>query len=66
MQNVEFLTYVCRSQRLAGSLMIRGFKLHEIKPSKNDPRKNVFLFTNSKELREEVERYKNQKLAMTM
>ena len=57
----DYLTFVCRSQRLAGSLMVKGFKLHEIKPSKNDPRKNVFIFTNSEELQKVVEEYRQMK-----
>jgi hypothetical protein len=56
---MEFKTYIVRSQRLAGFLMQKGFKLHNIIPNRDLPEKHVFLFTNSEPLRQSVEEYKN-------
>lgn len=55
---MAFLTYIVRSQRMAGYLMQRGFKLHEIKRNRDYPEKNVFLFTNSIELQNVIKVYK--------
>jgi hypothetical protein len=54
----EFLTYVVKSQKMAGFLMLRGFKLHGLEKGRVDENRNVFFFTNSKELQTAIEIYK--------
>lgn len=54
----NFKTYVVKSQKLAGYLMLNGFKLHEIKESISNDGRNVFIFTNSEDLLKKVEQYK--------
>lgn len=56
--NKEFLTYIVRSQRLAGFLMMAGFKLHAVREDEHGSRRNVFFFTNSPELLNKIEEYK--------
>ena len=53
-------TFYVKSQRLAGFLMMRGFVLHGMKLD-IDSNRNIFLFTNSKELLEAIETYKQMK-----
>lgn len=53
--------YIVRSQKLAGFLMTKGFKLHKIEPSFSNPKINVFVFTNSDQLLKIIEEYKNTK-----
>jgi hypothetical protein len=53
------INYVVMSQNLAGFLMMKGFKLHALEQSKKDIKRNVFIFTNSIELGEAIEEYKN-------
>lgn len=52
--------FYIKSQRLAGFLMMRGFVLHGMKLD-IDSNRNIFLFTNSKELLEAIETYKQMK-----
>jgi hypothetical protein len=58
---MDFSTYIIRSQRLAGYLMLKGFKLHEIKINKDDVTRNVFMFTNSEELLKAIQHYRQNK-----
>lgn len=60
-KNTNFLTYVVRSQRLAGYLMMNGFKLHNMAEDRQGSGRNVFFFTNSKDLLDCIERYKQMK-----
>ncbi|ACB84822.1 DUF5659 domain-containing protein [Natranaerobius thermophilus] len=61
-ENLKVATwYVVRSQRLAGFLMLKGFVLKKLDISREDPSRNVFLFNNTKELRDTVELYKEFK-----
>ena len=53
-------TFYVKSQRLAGFLMMRGFVLHGMKLD-IDSNRNIFLFTNSKELLGAIETYKQMK-----
>ncbi|WP_003545419.1 DUF5659 domain-containing protein [Desulfotomaculum nigrificans] len=57
----KYLTFVCFNQKMAGYLMMKGFKLHEIKPNDKYPEKNVFLFTNSSELEKAITEFRKQK-----
>lgn len=61
MKNNKFKTYIVRSQRLAGYLMMHGFKLHALEEDKQGSGRNVFFFTNSKDLLERIEEYKQLK-----
>lgn len=51
-------TFYVKSQRLAGFLMQQGFVLHSMKPDIDSTRRNIFLFTNSKELHAAINAYK--------
>ena len=54
----QVYTFICKSQKLAGYLMLfKGFKLHEVKPSREDRNRNVYLFTNSPEIHEAIKEY---------
>ena len=53
-------TFYVKSQRLAGFLMQRGFVLHGMNLD-IDSNRNIFLFTNSKELLGAIETYKQMK-----
>jgi len=58
MYNSQIYTFICKSQKLAGYLMLfKNFKLHEVKPSREDQGRNVFLFTNSPEIHEAIKEY---------
>lgn len=46
------------TQRLAGFLMYRGYRLIRIEPNRNRPKLNVFIFEDSEGLREQMVRYK--------
>ena len=43
------------SQRIAGSLMIRGFRLHGIARKRKYNEKNVFYFKDCPEVRQAIE-----------
>ncbi|GAA0366918.1 DUF5659 domain-containing protein [Caldalkalibacillus horti] len=62
-QSIEqpFLTYIVRSQRLAGFLMMQGFKLHALKESDCGSGRNVFFFTKSQDLLNRIEDYRKLK-----
>ena len=49
------------SQRLAGYLMMQGFKLLRIEPNKEFSSFNVFIFEDSLELRLKMNEYSNKK-----
>jgi hypothetical protein len=42
--------YLCLSQRQAGFLMLKGFKLLKIQSNEKDTKKNVFYFPFSEEI----------------
>lgn len=46
------------SQRIAGSLMIRGFRLHGIARNRKYNEKNVFYFKDCLEVRQAIEEIK--------
>lgn len=50
-------TYVCKRLRLCRHLIDRGFKPYRIVPDMNNPKYNVYLFTQTPELYETVEKY---------
>ncbi|MFL0248380.1 DUF5659 domain-containing protein [Candidatus Clostridium stratigraminis] len=49
--------YLCLSQRQAGFLMLKGFKLLKIQASEKDTNKNVFYFPFTEEVMKEVTLY---------
>ena len=57
----DFKYYIVRSQRLAGYLMQRGFKLISIKQDEAGNGRNIFFFNNSFMLRDAIEQYKEYK-----
>lgn len=61
MQKTVLKTFYVKSMRLAGYLMQNGFVLHGIQPDTTSDRRNLFLFTNSDELLQAIENYKNNK-----
>ena len=50
-------TYVVYSQRMAGEMMIRGFKLHAMGRNTKYPERNVFFFGWSQELIDSINDY---------
>ena len=50
-------TYTVFNQRLAGYLMLNGFVLEGIAPSKKNPSKRVFFFRNSNELQDAINKF---------
>jgi hypothetical protein len=52
--------FVVRTQKLAGHLLEKGYSLEKTEPQRENPRFKVFLFRNSKELREEVKSYSEE------
>lgn len=50
-------TYVCKRLRLCRYLMDHGFRPFRIVPDRNNPRYNVYLFTQTPALDETVSRY---------
>lgn len=44
-------TYIVYSQKMAGYLMQRGFVLVDMQPDKKHPRRNVFFFYETPELK---------------
>lgn len=58
-KDMNFKVYVCRSQRMAGWLMFRGFKLlTPVEPDRDFPQRNVFKFFNSQPLLDTIAIYK--------
>ena len=53
--------YIIFNQRLAGYLMQQGFILLNMKESKSNKGKNVFVFRESQELLNAVDNYKSTK-----
>jgi hypothetical protein len=49
--------FVCKSQQLCGFFMLKGFKLHKIEPSRDNPGRNVFIFSNSSELQNTIKEF---------
>lgn len=49
--------YVIKSRPLSNHLVRRGFDLIKVVPNKKVPKFSVFLFVDSRELREEITRY---------
>lgn len=49
--------YLCLSQRQAGFLMLKGFRLLKIQANEKDNKKNVFYFSFSEEILKEVTNY---------
>lgn len=59
-KDMSFRVYVCRSQRMAGWLMFRGFKLlTPVESDRENPQRNVFKFFNSPQLLTIVDEYKS-------
>ncbi|WP_172408124.1 DUF5659 domain-containing protein [Desulfosporosinus sp. FKA] len=50
--------YNCFSQKLAGFLLINGFPLIGLKSDLKKTGKNVYLFSDSIQLREAIKKYK--------
>ena len=46
------------SQRLAGYLMLSGFRLAEMRKDEKGTMKNIFFFVDSEELQKEIKNYK--------
>lgn len=49
------------NQRLAGFLMLKGFKLLEVEPNRNIKDFNIFTFEKSKKLDKAIEQYQEIK-----
>lgn len=49
--------YVCRKIRLCSFLLNKGFKYERIDIDVNNPNRKVWLFKDSKELRDAIEEY---------
>lgn len=49
------------NQRLAGYLMMQGFRLIALTRNDHNPLLNVFVFEKSKELMQEIKNYQNIK-----
>lgn len=56
--------YLCLSQRQAGYLMLKGFKLLRIQSNEKDTNKNIFYFTFSDEILKEVTIYNELRKSM--
>lgn len=54
------------SQKLAGQLMIKGFRLVDIDRNYRYPSKNVFLFDNTDVLRKAIKEYNQGKKEVVM
>ena len=53
----EKKTYVCRRMRVLSHLLQHGFEPFAVSTDFNNPKYKVWLFTETKELRESVEEY---------
>ena len=49
------------NQRLAGYLMLKGYKLEYIEPNRNNDNYNMFCFENSPQIKKAMENYKKIK-----
>ena len=49
--------FVCKSQQLCGFFMLKGFKLHNMEQSRDNPNLNVFIFSNSPELQKTIKEF---------
>ena len=55
----QIYTFICKSQKLAGYLMLfKNLKLLAVNPSREDENRNVFLFANTQILQDAVKEYK--------
>ena len=54
--NFDF--YYARSQRMAGFLMMKGFRLLSLDPDRDYQQRNVFKFFNNQLLLDAIELYK--------
>lgn len=61
MNEINKQALVVKSQKLAGYLMMKGYKLHELRIDKYEPRRNVFIFTNCDQIFETMQEYKEKK-----
>lgn len=52
--------YVIKTQKLATYLMQKGFRLIKLQEDRNDKNRNVYLFKDSKELRESITEFTNK------
>lgn len=52
--------YVVKTQALATYLMAKGFRLIKLQKDRNDDNRNVYLFKNSKELRDSITEFTKQ------
>ena len=53
----EKKTYVCRRMRVLSHLLQNGFEPFAVSTDFNNPKYKVWLFTETKELRDSVEEY---------
>jgi len=49
--------FVCKSQQLCGFFMLKGFKLHKMEISRDNPNRNVFIFSNSQQLQNAIQEF---------
>lgn len=61
LNTTPFNNYCVMSQKLAGILMTRGFKLHSIGKNKNNINRNVFYFSYSNEIIQAIKEYNEGK-----
>ena len=54
--------YVVKTQVLASYLMSKGFRLIKLQEDRNNKKRNVYLFKDSKELRDVITEYTNNKI----
>lgn len=52
--------YVVKTQVLASYLMTKGFRLIKLQKDREDENRNVYLFKNSKELRNAITEFTKQ------
>lgn len=58
-KDMSFKYYYVRSQRMAGFLMFKGFKLlTPVEPDRDEPSRNVFKFFNNQQLLDAIGIYK--------
>lgn len=51
------MTFKVFNQRLAGFLMLRGFKLLAVEPNRNIEAPNIFTFEKSEKLNRTIQQY---------
>ena len=58
-KDMSFETYIVRAQKLYHFLKFKGFYCKRIEKSRDNPKWNVFHFTNNEELLKAIEEYRS-------